>query len=178
MLRFASAGVGASCLFCRSKEDVMQPTRSLPKLGCQDRAGCRLWIKHAACSVVICTMAGASILLPAGIEAKAEDYPARPVTLVVPWPPGTSPDGIARILGPKLADRLGKPFIIENRPGAGSFWGAAVVARADPAGHTRLVGTSSSSTPGPFRPKSPPYDPAGDFVPWAMVGNTPSLLVV
>src|SRR5262245_36845778 len=56
--------------FCRSKEDVMQPTRSLPKLGCQDRAGCRLWIKRAACSAVFCTMVGASNLLPAGIEAK------------------------------------------------------------------------------------------------------------
>jgi putative tricarboxylic transport membrane protein len=156
----------------------MQPTRSLPTLGCRDRAGCRLWIKHAACSVVVCTMAGASILLPAGIEAKAEDYPARPVTLVVPWPPGNSPDGIARILGPKLADRLGKPFIVENRPGAASILGAASVAKADPDGHSLLVGTSTSFTTGPILRKNPPYDPARDFVPLAMVGYTPFVLVV
>ena len=156
----------------------MQPTRSLPKLGYRDRAGYRLWIEHAACSAIVCTMAGASILLPAGIEAKAEEYPARPVTLVVPWPPGTSPDGIARILGPKLADRLGKPFIVENRPGAASLLGAASVAKANPDGHSLLVGTSTSFTTGPILRKNPPYDPARDFVPLAMVGYTPFVLVV
>src|SRR5262245_8695604 len=90
--------------------------------------------------------AGLLIAFATTTTARAEPhaYPAKPVTIVVPWPPGSSPDGIARILAPKLTGRLGKPFVIENRPGAGSVTGTASVAKAEADGHTILVATSAA----------------------------------
>lgn len=94
----------------------MRPTSpTQPRPGV--RAGAHLFVLNRAMLSAVFVLVCTSVLLAAGIEAKAEVYPS-PVTLVVPWPPGSSPDGIARILGPSLADRLGKPFIVENRPGA------------------------------------------------------------
>ena len=110
--------------------------------------------------------------------ASAQTYPTRTVSVVVPFPPGSSPDGIARILAAKLAESVGKPFIVENRPGAASLTGAAEVAKAVADGHTLLVGGSSTFATGPALRKSPPYDAARDFVPLAMVGFVPFVLVV
>ena len=110
--------------------------------------------------------------------ASAQTYPTRTVSVVVPFPPGSSPDGIARILAAKLAEGIGRPFIVENRPGAASPTGAAEVAKAVADGHTLLVGGSSTFATGPALRKSPPYDAARDFVPLAMVGFVPFVLVV
>jgi tripartite-type tricarboxylate transporter receptor subunit TctC len=111
-------------------------------------------------------------------RAEPHTYPARPVTLVVPWPPGSAPDGIARILAPKLTDRLGKPFVIENRPGAGAVTGTASVAKAEADGHTILVATSAALAVSPALRKGLPYDALADFAPLAMVGHVPFVLVV
>ena len=111
-------------------------------------------------------------------NASAQTYPSRTITIVVPFPSGSSPDGVARILAAKLTDRVGKPFIVENRPGAASLTGAADVAKADPDGYTLLVGGSSSFATGPALRKSPPYDAVRDFVPLALVGYVPFVLVV
>ena len=76
-------------------------------------------------------------------SARAQDYPNRAVTLVVPYPAGGGLDTLARQLGQKLADRLGKPVVVENRTGAGTVIGAASVAKAAPDGYTIMLGTST-----------------------------------
>ncbi|MGZ5880555.1 MAG: Bug family tripartite tricarboxylate transporter substrate binding protein [Xanthobacteraceae bacterium] len=108
----------------------------------------------------------------------AQDYPNRAVTLVVPYPAGGGLDALARMLGQKLAERLGKPVVIENRTGAGTVIGAAFVAKAAPDGYTIMLGTSTPFAITATLNKSLPYDPAKDFAPIALVSNAPFLLLV
>jgi tripartite-type tricarboxylate transporter receptor subunit TctC len=108
----------------------------------------------------------------------AQDYPNRAVTLVVPYPAGGGLDALARMLGQKLAERLGKPVVIENRTGAGTVIGAASVAKAAPVGYTIMLGTSTPFAITATLNKSLPYDPAKDFAPIALVSNAPFLLLV
>ncbi|HTO46876.1 MAG TPA: tripartite tricarboxylate transporter substrate binding protein [Burkholderiales bacterium] len=82
---------------------------------------------------------GAWLLAAAPLLAAAQGYPAKPVKLVVPWPAGGTVDGVARVVSPRLAERLGQPVIIENRPGAGGSVGAASVAKSPPDGLTLLM---------------------------------------
>lgn len=122
-------------------------------------------------------------LLPAGLllalpAVAQQDYPSRPVTLVVPYPAGGGLDALARLLGQKLADRLGKPVVVDNRPGAGTVIGAASVAKAAPDGYTILLATSTAFAIAVTLNKSLPYDPAGDFAPIALTSNAPFLLLV
>ncbi len=112
-----------------------------------------------------------------GQSAQAQDYPTRPVTLVVPYPAGGGLDALARQLGQKLADRLGKPVVIENRTGAGTVIGAASVAKAPPDGYTIMLGTSTPFAITATLNKSLPYDPAKDFAPIALTSNAPFLLL-
>jgi tripartite-type tricarboxylate transporter receptor subunit TctC len=109
--------------------------------------------------------------------ASADTYPSRPVMVVVPFPPGGSTDVLARILSKGLADELGKPFVVENRPGAGGTIGTNVVAHAAPDGYTLLVYHVSLATNASLYPNLP-YDTLKDIAPVARVGSTPSLLVV
>jgi len=83
------------------------------------------------------------IVIPCG-PAHAQTYPTRPVSLVVPFPPGGSTDWLARFLGRKLEQRLKAPFIIENRAGGGTLVAASAVARAEPDGHTLMLTTSTT----------------------------------
>jgi tripartite-type tricarboxylate transporter receptor subunit TctC len=83
--------------------------------------------------------AGAAALPAASRIVRAQTYPARPVRLIVGFPPGGSTDIVARLMGQWLSERLGQPFIIENRPGAGSNLAAEAVVRAPPDGHTLLL---------------------------------------
>ena len=110
--------------------------------------------------------------------AKAQDYPARPVTIVVPYPPGGTTDYMARMIGRKLEQRLGKPFVIENRPGAASVLGAAFTAKAPPDGYTLLLATSTTMAINVSVYKHLPYDPTKDLTPVALVAGIPFLLVV
>jgi tripartite-type tricarboxylate transporter receptor subunit TctC len=117
--------------------------------------------------------------LAAGLaSAIAQDYPARQVTIIVPFAPGGSADLTARIYGQKLSERLGKPVVVENRAGAGTVVGASAAARAAPDGHTLFMGGSSALAYNPTLHKSLPYDPVRDFVPLAQVGSVPFVLVV
>ena len=117
--------------------------------------------------------------LPAQAQiSPAQDYPNRAVTLVVPYPAGGGLDALARVLGQKLADRLGKPVVVENRTGAGTVIGAASVAKAAPDGYTIMLGTSTPFAITATLNKSLPYDPAKDFAPIALVSNAPFLLLV
>jgi tripartite-type tricarboxylate transporter receptor subunit TctC len=110
--------------------------------------------------------------------AQAQDYPNRAVTLVVPYPAGGGLDALARQLGQKLSDRLGKPVVIENRTGAGTVIGAASVAKAAPDGYTIMLGTSTPFAITATLNKNLPYDPGKDFAPIALTSNAPFLLLV
>jgi tripartite-type tricarboxylate transporter receptor subunit TctC len=110
--------------------------------------------------------------------ARADDYPVRPVTLIVPYTPGGSTEILARIVGQKLEQRLGKPVIVENKPGAGTVIGATAVAQSAPDGYTLLMATPTPMAINVTVHKSLPYDPAADFVPLGMVASAPFFLVV
>jgi tripartite-type tricarboxylate transporter receptor subunit TctC len=108
----------------------------------------------------------------------AQDFPARQMTIIVPFAPGGSADIVARIYAQKLTDRLGKPVVVENRAGAGTVVGALAAARAQADGYTLFMGGSSALAYNPTLHKQLPYDPAKDFVPLAHVASIPFVLVV
>jgi tripartite-type tricarboxylate transporter receptor subunit TctC len=110
-------------------------------------------------------------------SATAQDYPTRPVTLVVPLAAGGAMDIIARSFGPKLAERLGKSVIIENRTGGGTVTGAMAVANAAPDGHILLIAPSGTLTTNVTLYKKLPYDPVKDFAPVALYTQVPFVLV-
>ena len=106
----------------------------------------------------------------------AQEYPTRPITLVVPYTPGTGIDIIARTVGPKISERWGQPVVVENKPGASGNIGAAQVAKARPDGHTMMV-TVNTFTMTPALYPSLQYDPIKDFTPTGRVA-TGSLALV
>jgi tripartite-type tricarboxylate transporter receptor subunit TctC len=118
-------------------------------------------------------LAAASLALSAGAGA----WPTRPVTFIVPYPPGGGTDVIARIVQEPLARQLGQPVIIENRGGAGGSVGTAMAARATPDGHTMLF-TLSSHSINPVIYQSLPFDTERDFRPVSMVASLPQLFAV
>jgi tripartite-type tricarboxylate transporter receptor subunit TctC len=118
------------------------------------------------------------LVLAMAASALAQDYPTRNVTFIVPTGAGAATDLLARILAPQLADRLGKPFVVENRPGAGTLTASLAVARSDPDGYTILMGTSTPLAINATLYKHLPYDPVKDFVPLALIATIPFVLVV
>jgi tripartite-type tricarboxylate transporter receptor subunit TctC len=112
--------------------------------------------------------------------AFAQTFPARTVTLVVPFPPGGGPDLFGRILSERLPPRLGQPVIVDNRPGVGGLAGAAVVAKAPPDGHTLLIAPNTIAIAPHILPKGAAggVDVMNDLAPVIMPASTPMLLVV
>jgi len=108
----------------------------------------------------------------------AQDYPNRPVTFVVPFAPGGGTDVLGRLMGQKLSERLGRPFVIENRPGAGTLTAALQVTRSAPDGHTIMMATSSTMAINVTLYKQLPYDPGKDLVAAALICSVPFVLVV
>jgi tripartite-type tricarboxylate transporter receptor subunit TctC len=117
-------------------------------------------------------------LVLASASARADDWPSRPIQIVVPFGAGGAADIIARLVGDKLATALGQPVIVEDRPGAGGNIGAAAVARASPDGYTLLMSGSPTHSVGPYLYKDLSYDPMRDVPPVAMLAVAPNLLVV
>jgi tripartite-type tricarboxylate transporter receptor subunit TctC len=111
-------------------------------------------------------------------RAGAQDYPAKPVTIVVPFAAGGGTDILARMVAQKLEQSLGRSFLIENKPGGGSITGANLVAKAEPDGYTLLMAPSPAMALAVSIHKQLPYDPASDFVPLALVAQTPFALIV
>ena len=111
-------------------------------------------------------------------SALGQAYPAKPIRLVVPFPPGGSTDIVARIVAQKLSDRLGQQVVVENRGGAGGTIGAEAVAKAAPDGYTLVLGTTSTHAVAPNVYARIGYDPVKDFAPISLVAVTPYLLVV
>ena len=121
-------------------------------------------------------LALAALLL--ATPAAAQDYPTKPVTIVIPFAAGGAGDILARILSPRLEKAFGRPFVVENKPGAGGVIGAVATARAEPDGHTIMIAPSPTMAVNVTLFKKLPYDPAADFVPLAMAAQTPFVLVV
>ncbi len=108
----------------------------------------------------------------------ADDYPTKPITIVVPYVSGGSTEILARFVGQKLEQRLGKAVVIENKPGAGTVIGSNQVAKSAPDGYTLLMATPTPMAINATLHKQLPYDPAGDFLPLVMVAGAPFVLVV
>jgi tripartite-type tricarboxylate transporter receptor subunit TctC len=123
-------------------------------------------------------MFGLAMLALGQHPAAAQDYPTRQVNILVPFAPGGGTDVIARAVGQKLEQRLGKTFLIENRPGAGTAIAAAATAKATPDGHTLMQATSGTMAMNPSIYKSLPYDPDKELVPVALIAGVPFVLVV
>jgi tripartite-type tricarboxylate transporter receptor subunit TctC len=119
----------------------------------------------------------AATLLHAACAA-AQAWPAKPIRLMVPFPPGGSTDIVARIVAQKLSERLGQSLVIENRGGAGGTLGTAVVAKAAPDGYTLTVASTSTHVVAPGVYAKLDYDPVKDFAPVGLMAVSPYLLVV
>ena len=114
----------------------------------------------------------------AGSPVQAQAWPAKPVTLLVPFPPGGSTDMIARTLGTKLQEKLGGTFIVQNQAGAGGTVGAAAAKRAPPDGYTVFVSSLGPFVIGPHLVKNPGYDPLKDFDYITVAVQAPNVLAV
>jgi tripartite-type tricarboxylate transporter receptor subunit TctC len=122
-------------------------------------------------------LAGAATLLLPSL-APAQAWPAKPIRLMVPFPPGGSTDIVARIVAQKLGERLGQSLVIENRGGAGGTIGTAVVAKSAPDGYTLTVASTSTHVVAPSVYARLDYDPVKDFAPISLMAVSPYLLVV
>lgn len=117
-------------------------------------------------------------LLIAPAFASAADYPNKPIRVLVPYPPGGSTDGVARLIGQKLATKLGQAVVVDNRPGASEAIAASAVAKSVPDGYTLLFATMTGLSVNPSLYSKLSYDPAKDFAPIIQVTSIPSVVVV
>lgn len=120
----------------------------------------------------------AAIMGLTALTAHAASYPSKPVNVVVPQAPGGTNDIVARIIAEQLAEQLGQPFVVQNKPGAGGNIGTQGVAREPADGHTILFTISSAQAINPALYKDPGFDPVKDFAPVAAVGSVPNVLSV
>jgi tripartite-type tricarboxylate transporter receptor subunit TctC len=127
------------------------------------------------------TLAVASLCVAALLQAgaaSAQAWPAKPIRLMVPFPPGGSTDIVARIVAQKLGERLGQPLVIENRGGAGGTIGTALIAKSAPDGYNLAIASTSTHVVAPGVYAKLEYDPIKDFAPVGLMAISPYLLVV
>ena len=117
-------------------------------------------------------------LLAAPLPGWAQNYPERPIKLVIGYTPGGAGDAIARLMAQKYGEALGQPATVENRPGASATLAAAAVAKAAPDGYTLLINTGPDSTIGPLTMPNLPYSVQKDFAPISLLTIVPSVLIV
>lgn len=108
----------------------------------------------------------------------AQPYPGKPVRVIIPYPPGSTPDIVGRTLSGKLQESLGQPFIVDNRTGAGGNIGAEAVAKAPADGHTLLIGINGPAAINKFLYKNLGYDSDRDLLPISLLASSPQMLVV
>lgn len=118
------------------------------------------------------------VALVTGTLAHAQQYPAKPIRLVVPFPAGGATDIFARAVSQKLGEKLGTTVIVDNKPGAGGTIGSDLAAKAPADGYTLLLSTTSTHSIAPSFGARLPYDAVADFTPIAHVGNAPSIMLV
>lgn len=131
---------------------------------------------RAASRIFAGLFGGLAALLP--LVVHAQDYPSRPITLIVPFAAGGSTDVIARVVGEAMRQPLGQPVIIENRAGAGGSLGTAAIAKADPDGYTIGMGTASTLAINPAAYKSLPYDVQKDLAPIGNIAVVPNIMSI
>ena len=107
----------------------------------------------------------------------AQDYPTKPIRIVIPYAPGGGSDMLARPIAPDMSERLKQPVVIDNKAGAAGNIGTQMVAQAEPDGYTLLMANNSQAI-NPFIYKNPGYDLAADFAPISLVGTSPAIVVV
>lgn len=134
--------------------------------------------KSIFCLSTIIRVGLATAILAATGVVQAQDYPNKPIRLIVPWPPGGGVDTSARIIAQPLAERLGQPVVIENKPGAAGNIGTALVTQEKPDGYTLLMASLSPNAVNPHLYSKLGFDPIKDFSPVALVYTVPSFLVV
>jgi tripartite-type tricarboxylate transporter receptor subunit TctC len=139
-------------------------------------------MQQALLALFVAALAACSVFSggPALAQGKvaAGDYPARPIRLVVPFPPGGATDILARVTGRRLSEVWGQNVIIDNRPGAGGTLGSTIVARAAADGYTLIMGTNASHAIAPSLYANLAYDPLKDFAPITLVAVVPQVVVV
>ncbi len=141
--------------------------RSAPRPAMRRAFGGRVALKLMALAVLASPMA-----------TKAQEYPTKPVRIVVAFAPGSATDTVGRVYGQKVSELLGQPVIIENKPGAVGIIGADSVAKSAPDGYTLLVGTNTTNAAVRALMKNVPYDPEKDFTPISFLGALPQVVIV
>ena len=131
----------------------------------------RSWLRGVAALALCCAASAAG-------AAAAQDYPTKPITLVVPWAPGGSTDILARVLSERLTRSLGQPVIVDNKPGASGNIGSAMVARAKPDGYTLLIGSMSTHAMNPALMPNMPFRGVEDFTPLGLLAYVTNTMVV
>ena len=126
----------------------------------------------------ITRIALAALCLLAAPLALAQAYPAKPVKLIVPFPPGGPTDIVGRFVASKLSEALGQQFVVENRAGAGGTVGSEVASQASADGYTLLYGSTSTLAMAPSLYRKLAYDPRKSFAPISMVSSGPMLVAV
>jgi tripartite-type tricarboxylate transporter receptor subunit TctC len=129
-----------------------------------------------SCRAVL--LAVAALVAAAAALARADDYPTRPIQLIVPVPPGGAADFIARTVSARLGEALGQPIVVNNRGGAGGTIASASVAKAEPDGYTLLLSSITTHGIGPHLYANLPYDSAKDFAPVVLVAKLPLIMTV
>jgi len=119
----------------------------------------------------------ALLLVSLAASAGAQDWPSKPVKIIVPFPPGQATDTLARLVGEKLTSAFGQPFVIDNRPGAGGVLGTEVAKNAAPDGYTLVMAPISSFAINVALQPKLPYDPLTDFAPISNIGLTPQTIM-
>jgi len=118
------------------------------------------------------------LLCVAAAQAFAQGYPAKPVRMIIPYPPGGGNDTLGRLFAAKLGERIGQPVVVENRPGAGTIIGTEAAAKSPPDGYTILLSSIATHALSPNLYSKVPYDPVKDFAPVTLLGIAPTVLVV
>ena len=125
---------------------------------------------YVACAAILVALTS----LPAG----AQNYPTHPLRFIVAQQPGSQNDVVARLIAPRLAEALGQPVVVDNRPGAGGAIGFELLAQTPPDGYALAMGSISTLGVIPMLPKKPRYDVFRDFQPVTLVSKSPYIIVV
>src|SRR5579859_4706756 len=119
-----------------------------------------------------------AVLLAAALPAAAQDYPNKPIRIIIPYAAGGGNDIIVRVISPEMTKSLGQPLVIENKPGAQGIIAAQAAAKSAPDGYTILMGPSGPMTVNPATYSKLPYDPIRDFAPISLICQFPLLVTV
>ena len=134
--------------------------------------------RHGILALLVCAASLAGAPMTSAQTAGTQDYPARTVQLIVPFPPGGPTDIVGRLVAQRLSEGLGRSVVVENRPGAGGTVGSAAAAKAAPDGYTLLYGSTSTLAIAPSLYRNLPYDPRVAFAPISLVSRGAIVLAV